>query len=68
MKTILTAFLCTLFFTFLQGHAEEAEAALAKVIRLGGEKLRQAELADADIHTLPQDEAFKKLINSLPCA
>ncbi len=53
------------YILFLQGHAAEAEAALAQAIRLGGEELRQDELKDADIHTLPQDEAFKQLINSL---
>ena len=56
------------YILFLQGHAAEAEADLAQALRLGGEELRQAELADADIHSLPKDQAFKKLINSLPCA
>lgn len=53
------------YILFLQGKTEPAKEILNKAIRLGGKKLRQEILADADIHPLPQDEAFKTLINSL---
>jgi tetratricopeptide (TPR) repeat protein len=53
------------YILFLQGKLNEAHPILTKAIALGGEKLRQGELEDADIYPLPQDEAFKKLINSL---
>ncbi len=53
------------YILFLQGKTDQAREILAKAIQLGGDEVRQAELADADIHPLPQDEAFKQLINSL---
>ena len=53
------------YILFLQGKVKEAGEILAKAILLGGEKLRKNELEDADIHPLPQDGAFKALINSL---
>jgi hypothetical protein len=34
-------------------------------LELGGEERRDGELEDAEIHPLPQDEAFKELINRL---
>ncbi|WP_437952107.1 tetratricopeptide repeat protein [Sorangium sp. So ce296] len=54
------------YIAFLLGREADARALLAKAIQLGGEKLRQAELKDADIHPLPQDEAFRALVLSLP--
>ncbi len=53
------------YILFLQGKTEQAREILAQAIQLGGDELRQGELADAAIHPLPQDEAFKALINSL---
>lgn len=53
------------YILFLQGKKEDARPILAEAMRLGGDTLRQAELKDADIHPLPQDEEFKALINSL---
>ena len=50
---------------FLLGREEEAEPILRKALDEGGEKIRDGELEDADIHPLPQDEAFKELINRL---
>ncbi|MEN6630517.1 MAG: tetratricopeptide repeat protein, partial [Sulfuricella sp.] len=53
------------YILFLLGRVEEARPILTKAIALGGEELRQIELNDADIHPLPQDKAFKALIESL---
>jgi len=53
------------YILFLQDQRDEAHAVLAKAIALGGEEVRKAELADAEVHPLPQDEDFKALINSL---
>ena len=53
------------YILFLLGRHDEARLILNKAIALGGEELRQAELSDADIHSLPQDEAFRALIQSL---
>ena len=50
---------------FLLGKTEKAIPILTKAIALGGDELRQGELKDADIHTLPQDKEFKVLISSL---
>jgi tetratricopeptide (TPR) repeat protein len=56
------------YIYFLQGNIEQARELLTKAITLGGEESRQAELADADIHSLPQDEEFRALIHSIPVA
>ena len=53
------------YLLFLLGRGDEAKQVLASAIKLGGEDLRKAELADAEIHPLPQDEEFKALIKSL---
>jgi len=50
---------------YLLGRTEEAEPVLRRALELGGEEVRDAELEDADIHPLPQDEAFKELIHRL---
>ncbi len=50
---------------YLLGRTEEAEPVLRRALELGGEKVRDAELKDADIDPLPQDEAFKELIHRL---
>ena len=50
---------------YLLGRTEEAEPVLRRALELGGEKVRDGELEDADIHPLPQDKAFKELIHRL---
>jgi tetratricopeptide (TPR) repeat protein len=54
------------YILFLLGQPQEAEAFLAKALMLGGETLRKLELADAEIHRLPQDDDFIALIERLP--
>lgn len=53
------------YVAFLLGREEEARELLFKAFALGGEDLRAAELADADIYSLPQDEEFRSLVRSL---
>lgn len=53
------------YILFLLGRVGEARPILAKAITLGGEELRQGVLKAADFHPLPQDKAFKTLIESL---
>jgi len=53
------------YILFLLGRGDEAYSVLAKAIALGGEKLRQGELKDADIHPLQQDVEFKALLERL---
>ena len=53
------------YILFLLGRDGEAEPVLRRTLELGGERLRDTELEDADIHPLPQDEAFKALIHRL---
>ncbi|WP_460020912.1 tetratricopeptide repeat protein [Magnetospira thiophila] len=54
------------YATFLSGDRESAEKPLREALRLGGEKTRDGELEDADIHPLGEmDEAFKALVNRL---
>lgn len=54
------------YISFLSGRQDEARELLTRAISLGGEKVRKGELDDADIHALPQDEAFKELVRSIP--
>lgn len=53
------------YILFLLGRVGEARPILAKAIALGGEELRQELLKFADRNPLPQDKAFKALIESL---
>ena len=53
------------YIAFLLGREEEARGYLAAAISAGGEVIRAAELADADIHSLPQDDAFRDLVRSI---
>ena len=39
---------------------------MTRAIALGGESLREAELKDAEIHPLPEDEGFKRMVQSIP--
>lgn len=54
------------YIAFLLGREGEARTLLGKAIRLGGESVREAELADTDLHPIPEDEAFRALVRSLP--
>ena len=54
------------YIAFLLGRLDEARETMTRAITLGGEELRQAELQDAEIHTLPQDEDFKAMVRSIP--
>lgn len=56
------------YITFLLGRKDEARKILAQAIALGGESVREAELQDAEIHSLPQDEEFKDLVRSISAA
>ncbi len=56
------------YVDFLLGNKEQARALMSRAIGLGGEEIRRGELADADIHPLPQDEEFKELVRSIPAA
>jgi tetratricopeptide (TPR) repeat protein len=56
------------YAAFLSGRTEEAHALLRRAIEIGGETIRQDELNDAATHPLPQDEAFKELVRSIPAA
>jgi len=53
------------YLRFLQGRTDEASQVLTEAIRLGGEDLRNAELADADINPIPLDESFKTLVRGI---
>lgn len=53
------------YSVFLLGKKPDAEPILRRALELGGEKLRDGELEDAEIHPLPQDKEFKELINRL---
>ncbi len=54
------------YVAFLLGHEDRAHDLLTRAIALGGTKVREAELKDADICPLPQDEAFRQLVRSIP--
>ncbi|WP_437674180.1 KGGVGR-motif variant AAA ATPase [Sorangium sp. So ce131] len=54
------------YVAFLLGDEERARTLLARAIQLGAERRRLAELKSADVHPLPQDEAFRDLIHALP--
>ena len=54
------------YIAFLLGRLDEARETMTRAITLGGEELRQAELQDAEIHSLPQDEEFKAMVRSIP--
>lgn len=54
------------YINFLLGEKELARALLSQAITIGGEKVRQGELDDANIHPLPQDGEFRMLVQSIP--
>jgi tetratricopeptide (TPR) repeat protein len=54
------------YVEFLSGEREAARRYLERAIAIGGQEIRQAELADAEMDALPEDEEFKKLVLSIP--
>jgi tetratricopeptide (TPR) repeat protein len=54
------------YVEFLLDHRDSAGEHLAVALEVGGEESRQAELADTQVHSLPQDEEFRNLIHSIP--
>ncbi|POZ50797.1 hypothetical protein AADEFJLK_03267 [Methylovulum psychrotolerans] len=50
---------------FLLGRAAESELLLKAALTLGGQALYDAELADSRIHSLPEDEGFRILLDRL---
>jgi tetratricopeptide (TPR) repeat protein len=56
------------YISFLRGMEHEARELLTKAVELGGERIIQAAMEDANIHPLPQDEAFRALLQSLSSA
>jgi hypothetical protein len=56
------------YIEFLLGNENKARSLLTKAIKLGGETMRQHTLEDSQIHPVPQDEAFRQLVNALESA
>jgi len=54
------------YVEFLSGERETARRYLERAIAIGGQKIREVELADAERDALPEDEEFKKLVLSIP--
>ncbi len=50
---------------FLLGRTAKSEQVLQEALALGGQKLYEAELADSHIDPLPEDEAFRTLVDRL---
>ncbi|MGZ8158672.1 MAG: KGGVGR-motif variant AAA ATPase [Methylobacter sp.] len=50
---------------FLLGRTAESKQVLQEALALGGQKLYEAELADSHIDSLPEDEAFRILLERL---
>ena len=53
------------YIAFLLDRKDLARKWLTEAIELGGETLRQGELADADLNRLPEDDEFCELIRSI---
>ena len=53
------------YIVFLLGDFGQARIYLTQAITLGGETIRQDELQDSKIHTIPQDQAFRDLVQSI---
>jgi tetratricopeptide (TPR) repeat protein len=47
---------------FLMGRRDEAEAQLRTALQNGGERLKEGELADTEMHSVPEDEDFRALV------
>lgn len=54
------------YVEFLLGNKDKAREILLQAVNLGGEKIKDIETRDTDIHTIPPDEEFRKLILSIP--
>jgi tetratricopeptide (TPR) repeat protein len=54
------------YILFLMGETETGAATLCEAIKLGGEDIRQGELADSNIHSLSEDDAFRTLVRTIP--
>lgn len=50
---------------FLLGRTTESEQVLQQALTLGGNELYEGELADSRINPLPEDEAFRALLDRL---
>ena len=50
---------------FLLGRTTESEQVLQQALTLGGNELYEVELADSRINSLPEDEAFRALLDRL---
>lgn len=50
---------------WLIGHTEQATNKLKEALQLGGEDIRDAELADTTLHTVDKDTSFVELVNKL---
>jgi len=53
------------YVLFLLGHTTESEQMLQQALTLGGNKLYEGELAYSRINPLPEDEAFRALLDRL---
>jgi tetratricopeptide (TPR) repeat protein len=53
------------YIAFLLDQRSQAYHFLSRAIAIGGEKIRQSELRDAEIYKLPQDEEFQALVLSI---
>ncbi|MEO5373514.1 MAG: hypothetical protein H7840_04460 [Alphaproteobacteria bacterium] len=53
------------YIQFLLGRESEARVDLRRAFELGGEMLKDGELADADRHPVPRDAAFKALVHEV---
>jgi tetratricopeptide (TPR) repeat protein/NAD-dependent SIR2 family protein deacetylase len=56
------------YLEFLLGNKNRALELLTKAIELGGEPIRTAELKDAEINRLPQDDEFCEMVRAIPSA
>lgn len=50
---------------FLLGEKEQCESILTEALALGGRELYEAELADSQLHPLPEDNDFRALLDKL---
>ncbi len=62
-KTVYTGNVA--YCLWLLGRTADATSPLREALRLGGEELRDAELADTKLHTVAEDAGFVVLVNTL---
>jgi tetratricopeptide (TPR) repeat protein len=53
------------YVAFLLGNKDSAREILTRAISLGGESIRAAELKDAEINRLPEDDEFCEMVRSI---